>query len=150
MEEREVKVHSVRRSKFRFAGLQIKNRKSKITPMLLTKILVTSNLIRASQLSGRCHDRLMNTFNSDSFNLDNVDRDNVDRDLRLEKLRREIKELGGGEVVLGKASDCDPGIEEAFLEQVLAFETGEGVVPFDALEKEGLKFPPLEQLNDET
>ena len=47
----------------------------------------------------------------------------VDREIRVEKLRREIEEAAGGEMFSGKTADCDPGVEEAFLENVLALES---------------------------
>jgi len=87
----------------------------------------------------------MNASDSDPLNLDGVD-----LEIRLEKLRREIKELGGSEVVMGTSPDCDPQLEEAFLEHVLAFETGEGVLPLVALAQEGLSFPPPDELDDPT
>ena len=59
----------------------------------------------------------------------------VDREIRSEKLRREIQEVAGTEMFSGKVTDCNPEVEEAFLEQVLALETHGFVCPFDALTK---------------
>src|SRR5689334_15207532 len=72
----------------------------------------------------------------------------VDREIRIEKLRREIEEVAGGEMICGKSADCDPEIEEAFLEHVLALETHGLVCPFETLIKEGLELPPSENLED--
>lgn len=72
----------------------------------------------------------------------------VDREIHIEKLRREIDEIAGGEMVSGKIADCDPKVEEAFLENVLALETHGFVCPFDILIKDGFDLPPPEQLAD--
>lgn len=74
--------------------------------------------------------------------------ESVDREIRIEKLRREIDEASGGEVFSGKVAGCDPKIEEAFLENVLALETHGFVCPLDALAKDGFDLPPPEQLYD--
>ena len=72
----------------------------------------------------------------------------VDREIRIEKLRREIDEVAGGEMFSGKIADCDPKVEEAFLENVLALETRGFVRPFDELVKDGFAFPPPDKLDD--
>ena len=83
--------------------------------------------------------------NDDPLNLEGVD-----REIRIEKLRREIDEVAGGEMMSGKTADCDPEIEEAFLEHVLALETHGFVSPFETLTKEGLDLPPPDKLDDAT
>ena len=72
----------------------------------------------------------------------------VDREIRLEKLRRELDEVAGGEMFSGKVADCDPKIEETFLENVLALETHGFVCPLDTLIKGSFDLPPPEKLND--
>ena len=72
----------------------------------------------------------------------------VDREIHIEKLRREIDEVAGSEMFSGKTSDCDPKVEEAFLENVLALETHGFACPFDVLVKDGFDLPPPEQLDD--
>ena len=72
----------------------------------------------------------------------------VDREIRIEKLRREIDEVAGGEMFSGKAAECDPKIEEAFLENVLALETRGFVNPLDTLVKAGFPLPPAAELDD--
>jgi hypothetical protein len=57
----------------------------------------------------------------------------VDREIHIEKLRREIADVTGGEMVNGRMGDCDSKVEEAFLEHVLALETHGFVCPFDAM-----------------
>jgi hypothetical protein len=72
----------------------------------------------------------------------------VDREIRVEKLRREIAEIAGGEAFSGKTADCEPEVEEAFLEHVLALETHGSVCPFDVLTGEGFALPPPGTLDD--
>jgi hypothetical protein len=81
-------------------------------------------------------------------NSENPDFDHVDREMRIERLRRQIGELSGGEFIGGTAPGCDPAIEEAFLEQVLALEIGGGAIPFDALIDNGLVLPAPEAMDD--
>jgi hypothetical protein len=72
----------------------------------------------------------------------------VDREIRIEKLRREIDEVAGGEMFSGQTADCDPKVEEAFLEHVLALETHGYVAPLEALLKDGFDLPLPEKLDD--
>lgn len=84
----------------------------------------------------------------ESPNDDPLGLDSVDREIRIEKLRREIDEVAGGEAFSGKTADYDPKLEEAFLENVLALETHGFVCPFDTLVKDGFGLPPPEKLDD--
>jgi hypothetical protein len=72
----------------------------------------------------------------------------VDREIRIEKLRREIQEVAGIDMISGTKADCDAGVEEAFLEHVLALETHGFICPFDALTRDGSDLPPPEKLDD--
>ena len=72
----------------------------------------------------------------------------VDRDIRIQKLRHEIEDVTGGEMVEGKGADLDPKVEEAFLENVLAVESHGFVAPFDILVNEGFDLPAPDQLKD--
>src|SRR5688572_369307 len=74
--------------------------------------------------------------------------ESVDREIHIEKLRREIDEVTGGEMISGKIADCDPKVEEAFLENVLALETHGFVSPLETLAKDGFDLPPPEKLDD--
>ncbi len=71
----------------------------------------------------------------------------VDREIRNEKLRRKIDEVTGGEMISGTISECDPQVEEAFLENVLALETHGFVSPYHALVKDSFDLPPSEKLD---
>lgn len=79
---------------------------------------------------------------------DPLNLENIDREIRIEKLRREIDQITGGEMQAGKSADCDPKIEEAFLENVLQLETHGFVCPYDTLIKEGFSLPPPESLDE--
>jgi|SRR5208282_3597523 hypothetical protein len=72
----------------------------------------------------------------------------VDLEIRLDKLRYEIQETAGTEMISGKMTDCDPEAEEAFLEHVLALETHGFVSPFDTLMRDGFELPPSEKLDE--
>jgi len=72
----------------------------------------------------------------------------VDREIRSEKHRSQIQETAGTEMISGKMTDCDPEVEEAFLEYVLALETHGYVSPFDTLMREGFDLPGPEKLDE--
>jgi len=76
--------------------------------------------------------------------------DRAEREIRIEKLRREIDDLAGGQVVSGKMPGCDPELEEAFLQNVLELETHGCVRPFDVLIRDGLSLPTPAELDDTT
>lgn len=78
---------------------------------------------------------------------DSLGLESVDREIRIEKLRHEIAEVVGGEMFSGKIADCDPKVEEAFLEHVLALETHGFICPLDTLIKDGFDLPPAEKLD---
>jgi hypothetical protein len=72
----------------------------------------------------------------------------VDREIRIEKLRREIDEVAGGEMFSGKVAECGSKTEEAFLENVLALETHGFNAPLAVLIKAGFDLPPPDKLDD--
>jgi hypothetical protein len=72
----------------------------------------------------------------------------VDREIHIEKLRQEIEEVAGGEMISGKCADCDPKLEESFLEHVLALETHGFVCPYDTLVQDGFSLPLPEKLDE--
>jgi len=84
----------------------------------------------------------------DLSNDDPLHLDSVDREIRIEQLRQEIDEAAGGEMFSGRIADCDPKIEEAFLENVLALETYGFASPLDALVKDGFDLPAPDKLAD--
>jgi hypothetical protein len=74
----------------------------------------------------------------------------AEREIRIEKLRREIDHLAGGQAVSGKTSDCDPELEEAFFQHVLDIETHGFVCPFDVLVRDGFYLPSPAELDATT
>lgn len=74
--------------------------------------------------------------------------DPVDREIRIEKLRREIREVAGTEMISGSTPNTDSEIEEAFLEHVLALEIHGFVSPLEALQREGFDLPAPDKLDD--
>ena len=71
----------------------------------------------------------------------------ADREIRIEELRHQLDEIAGGEMFSGKSAECDPKLEEAFLEHVLELETHNFVAPYDTLLQAGFNLPPPEQLD---
>jgi|ERR1051326_8363966 hypothetical protein len=85
---------------------------------------------------------------SDSPEDDPLGLDGADREIRIEKLRQNINDVSGEEMLSGKMADCPPEVEEAFLENVLALETHGWVSPLDKLASDGFSLPPSDQLDD--
>ena len=73
----------------------------------------------------------------------------VDREIRIEKLKDEIAEAAGSEMLASKLSDLPPAIEEAFLEQVRDLERDGWQRPMDELTKHNAAPLPPEELTDE-
>ena len=48
---------------------------------------------------------------------DRLGLEHVDREIRIEKLKQEIKDVAGDEMLSHKSEDCPPELEEAFLEK---------------------------------
>lgn len=84
----------------------------------------------------------------DESHSDPLNLDAVDREIRIEKLRRNIEEVTGSEMISGQVHAVDPKLEEAFLENVLAVEEHGFVSPLDTLLKAGFLLPPAGKLDD--
>jgi hypothetical protein len=69
----------------------------------------------------------------------------ADREIRINRLKQQLEQLSGGQVAFGPA-DCEPEIEEAFLQHVLAFESEEGIRPIDVLKRDGFDLKPPQEL----
>src|SRR5206468_622242 len=67
---------------------------------------------------------------------------------RIEELKRRIREATGQQPVFGIANECPPDIEEAFLRQILEFETAEEKSLFATLQKHGIALPSPDELDD--
>jgi hypothetical protein len=85
---------------------------------------------------------------SNSPDDDPLNLEGVDREIRIERLRHEIDMVTDGQMTGGKMADCDPKIEEAFLENVLALESHGFTCPFDSLLKDGFDLPSSGKLDD--
>jgi hypothetical protein len=72
----------------------------------------------------------------------------VEQEIRVEKLRQQISEVTGEELLASKTEECSPELEEAFLEQVLALESDGFARPFEVLARDGFSLPPPEELDD--
>jgi hypothetical protein len=76
------------------------------------------------------------------------DEADVDREIRIEKMKRELDEIAGGKMLSGSLGPVSPEIEEAFLEQVLAYERAEFDTNFNRLIQRGVALPPAAELDD--
>lgn len=68
---------------------------------------------------------------------------------RVADLKRRIRDIAGGSMESWVSPEMPRGLEEAFLKQVLAFESAEMVSLFDRLVREGVALPEPDQLSDE-
>src|SRR5206468_1871026 len=76
------------------------------------------------------------------------DENDVDREIRIERMKREIEEISGGEIISGGFGDVPADIEEAFLAYVCEFEKAEVSTPFDRLLRAGIVMEPPDELDD--
>jgi hypothetical protein len=67
---------------------------------------------------------------------------------RIQQLRRKIREATGQNPVFGASHDCLPEVEEAFLENVLAYETSPKRTLLDVLGESGVELPRPKKLSD--
>lgn len=72
----------------------------------------------------------------------------VDREIRIEKMKRELEEIAGGKLFSGSLGPVPLKMEEAFLEQALAYERAEFDTHFNRLVQRGLAMPPTAELDD--
>jgi hypothetical protein len=77
-----------------------------------------------------------------------LDLDRVDQEIRINNLRNQIEDVTGVELVMGKANNLSPDLEEDFLAHILAMEEHEDVKPFGVLEAEGVSLPSPDELDD--
>lgn len=76
------------------------------------------------------------------------DEADVDRDIHIEKMKRELEEIAGGNMLNGSLGPVPLPMEEAFLEQVLAYERAEFDTHFNRLVRRGVVMPPAAELDD--
>lgn len=72
-----------------------------------------------------------------------------DRDKRIEDLRREVKELCGGQMQIDILDDCSSEVEEEFWKQMKDYEEAPWTTNFQQLESAGVSLPPPDSLKDE-
>lgn len=72
----------------------------------------------------------------------------VDREIRIEKMKRELEEIAGGKMFSGSFGPVPLKMEEAFLEQALAYERAEFDTHFNRLAQRGVAMPPAAELDD--
>jgi len=73
---------------------------------------------------------------------------------RIEKLKQEVAELAGGEMISWVNETVPLDLQEQFWRNVLSFEKNAGddgsrFVPIEALKEDGVEFPPAGELDDE-
>jgi hypothetical protein len=72
----------------------------------------------------------------------------IDRQIRIEKMKKELDQIAGGKIISGAFGPTPSVIEEAFLEQALAFERAELDTNFNRLVKGGVAMVPPAELDD--
>lgn len=72
----------------------------------------------------------------------------IDRQIRIEKMKNELDQVAGGEIRSGGFGPIPSAIEEAFLEQALAFERAELDTDFHRLVRRGVAMVPPAELDD--
>ncbi len=73
---------------------------------------------------------------------------NDDRQARIEELKQKIRDATGQNPVFGTMNDCPPEVEEAFLKNVLAYETAPCKPLVEALLESGIAVPAPGELSD--
>jgi hypothetical protein len=72
----------------------------------------------------------------------------IDRQIRIEKMKEELDQITGGETRSGGFGPISSALEEAFLEQALAFERAELDTDFNRLVRRGVALVPPAELDD--
>jgi hypothetical protein len=72
----------------------------------------------------------------------------IDRQIRIEKMKDELDQIAGGEIRSGGFGPIPSAIEEAFLEQALAYERAELDTDFNRLVQRGVAMVPPAELDD--
>lgn len=67
----------------------------------------------------------------------------IDRQIRIEKMKNELDQIAGGEILSGSFGPVFSALEESFLEQVLAFERADLDTNFNRLVQRGVALLPL-------
>jgi hypothetical protein len=90
-----------------------------------------------------------NTSNSECRDGDDpLHLEEADRAIRINRLREEIKRLGGESVIVEESENCPPEIIEQFLENVLEIERAPMTTHLELLRRQGLELPPADTLSE--
>jgi hypothetical protein len=73
---------------------------------------------------------------------------NNERQSRIERLKEQIREATGEDPTFGTMDGCPPELEEAFLQNVLRFETAAENTLLSALQEAGVGLPNPDELDD--
>ena len=73
----------------------------------------------------------------------------ADQQIHIDRLRHQLEDKAGGDVIFGGTEELDPGLEAEFLERVLAFENAPQGTWFVELTKAGVLLPGPASLSDE-
>jgi len=73
---------------------------------------------------------------------------NEEQRYRIEQLKQQIREATNEDPVFGTMNGCPPDVEEAFLRQILEFESAEKQILFGALQNGGIVLPDPDELDD--
>jgi hypothetical protein len=76
------------------------------------------------------------------------DESNVDREIRIERMKRELEELIGGEMISGSVGKVLPKLEEVFLERACTWEKAPRDTNFNRLIRRGVEMIPPAELDD--
>ena len=76
------------------------------------------------------------------------DEADIDREIRIEKMKRQLDEISGGTMISGSFGPAPLRMEEAFLEQALAYELAEFDTNFNRLIQRGVALPPAAELDE--
>lgn len=72
----------------------------------------------------------------------------IDRQIRIARMKDELDQIAGGKMFTGALGPVSPALEEAFLEQALAFERAEFDTDFNRLARVGVIMVPPAELDD--
>jgi hypothetical protein len=75
--------------------------------------------------------------------------DHIEQYLHIAEMKAELNELSDGMMAMGTCEDMGQGLEEDFLESILAYERAEQVPFRTLLERDGVTLPAPNELSDE-
>lgn len=76
------------------------------------------------------------------------DEPTIDQQIRINELRKAVREAAGGEMTEWESEECHPEVVETFWGNVLAYENAEHTCHFIQLEDAGVEMPEPDSLGD--